>query len=126
MLDTGRQDTADHDTVSQDTADHNTVSQDTADSCSTYSYISRTSCSSCSDTYCRCCNAIGQKAQAISYDVLCNLENINTIIDSIQPTITTLINTFSGKQDNPFIKWIQEQPPTTSTNPIQYILSQYK
>ena len=122
MIYTDSKDTGSQDTGSTDS----TVSHDTEDSCSTYSYISRSSCSSCSDTYCRCCNAIGQKAQEISYDVLCNLENINTIIESIQPTILSLTNALSDKQNNPFITWVQEQPPTTSTTPIQYILSQYK
>ncbi len=51
---------------------------------------------------------------------------INSILESIQSTVMSLISTGYDRQDEKLIQWIQDQPVTTSTTPITHILSQYK
>jgi hypothetical protein len=51
---------------------------------------------------------------------------INSILESIQSTVMSLISTGYDRQDEKLIQWIRDQPLTTSTTPITHILSQYK
>ena len=54
------------------------------------------------------------------------LNIINSILESIQSTVMSLISTGYDRQDEKLIQWIQDQPLTTSKTPIAHILSQYK
>jgi hypothetical protein len=51
---------------------------------------------------------------------------INSLLESIQSTVMSLISTGYDRQDEKLIQWIRDQPLTTSTTPIAHILSQYK